>query len=143
MTLLEQLRAMVSTMPPGSSVSLPVDWLRGQLVENGAAPSPDSIPEDLTLEEFAKSVKRAPSTVRGWLNSELLPGAYKLRGRDWRIPPAVATEFLRGQAERDSGSPMHASRTTASLSDWRKFASSASVRQSAAGEGRAHRGGGV
>lgn len=98
MTLAEHLRAMVATMPSGASVSLPVDWLRAQLEEEESSRDTTLAPSDLTLAEIAKRVHRAPSTVRGWLNGGMVPGAYRLRGRDWRVPPSALQAFLRQQA---------------------------------------------
>lgn len=46
-SLLEQLSALVRTMPPGSSISLPVEWLREQIeteITRLAAPPATSTP---------------------------------------------------------------------------------------------------
>ena len=96
--LVEQLRAIVAPLPPGSAVSLPVDWLRAQLDSGASDGAGDGEAEDFTLEEVAERVKRSPSTVRTWCAGGLLPGAYKLRGRDWRIPRVSLRSFLNDEA---------------------------------------------
>ena len=49
---------------------------------------------DMTLEQVANEVGRATSTVRTWCNSNRIAGAYRLNGRDWRIPQASLRKFL-------------------------------------------------
>jgi hypothetical protein len=50
------------------------------------------------MADLAKRYSRKPSTIRGWLERGLFPGAYRLRGRDWRVPASGVEAF--GQAER-------------------------------------------
>jgi excisionase family DNA binding protein len=118
MTLLELLRAMVGPLPPGASLTLPADWLRAKLEGNGE----DEASADLTIEEVALQTKRAPSTVRGWLNQGLISGAYKLRGRDWRIPPKALRDFLEAEKEAPRGRRGSSPNRPVDLTAWRKVA---------------------
>jgi excisionase family DNA binding protein len=80
--LLERLRQMAQSVPPGGSVVVPRDWLDAEL----QALEPTSVvPDDLTVEQAAKHLHRSESTIRDWVESGRLPGAYK-RGRVWRVP---------------------------------------------------------
>lgn len=97
MTLLARLAAMVEALPDGASVALPVGWLRAELEAEGAESSSAPL-ADLTVEALAAELGRSPSTVRGWLIEGSVPGAYKLRGREWRIPRAAVRAFLVDQA---------------------------------------------
>ena len=57
---------------------------------------------DMTLEQVASEVGRATSTVRTWCNSERLTGAYRLCGRDWRIPQAALRKLLDAQGRENA-----------------------------------------
>jgi hypothetical protein len=43
---------------------------------------------DLTPEEAGAALHRSPVTVRAYCSAGLLTGAYRWRGRQWRIPRA-------------------------------------------------------
>lgn len=90
---------------------VPVHWIRERL---GAAADEDRI-SDLTVREAADELDRSPSTVRGWCGDGKLEGAYRFRGREWRIPPAALRAFV--DAEREP-----APREEADLSGWREVA---------------------
>ena len=90
-----RLLAILSELPAEAMVT--VGWLRDKLgggddEQSGARPF-----SDLRIEEAAKEVGRAPSTVRTWCNSGALTGAYRLRGREWRIPRKAIARFLEAQ----------------------------------------------
>ncbi|CAN5888130.1 MAG: helix-turn-helix domain-containing protein [Gemmatimonadetes bacterium] len=93
------LLARLQEWPPGALI--PVEWVRAQLEAEAGQLGEAHAPEtgDLSIEDVARLSNRAPGTVRGWCNSGQLPGAYKLRGRDWRIPRAAYRTFLDRQAE--------------------------------------------
>jgi excisionase family DNA binding protein len=95
---------MVATMPPGSAISLPVDWLRQQLetaeMVHGGTPGGAPALDDLTVESAGKQLGRSASTLRTWCAAGLIPGAYRLRGREWRIPPAALQAMLDREAEK-------------------------------------------
>ena len=106
-------------MPPGTAISLPREVL-GELLDELIHPSGDAREvRDLTLSDVASRVGRALSTVRGWCSSGRLLGAYRLNGRDWRVPAAALDAFLRGQEERRARPARGTSRTT-DLSAWRR-----------------------
>ena len=54
---------------------------------------------DLTVDQAGQLMGRSPSTLRGWCREGLLPGSYRLRGRQWRIPRAAIAAFQRSEAE--------------------------------------------
>lgn len=83
MSLKSELAAMVRTLPDGSAVSLPVNYLKGLLeADERAGGGPDRL---LTLEELAELAGRSVSTVRTWCNSGQIEGAFRLHGREWRV----------------------------------------------------------
>ena len=88
------LLAMLADLP-GDGL-LPVSWLREQLARPAGSDEGLSL-SDLTVEQAAKEIGRARSTVRTWCNSGALEGAYRLRGREWRIPPVGIRRFLDAQ----------------------------------------------
>lgn len=68
--------------------------------------SPDeseSIMRDLTVEEVAEEVGRAPSTIRDWLGSGTLRG-YKLNAKSWRVPRSALREYLDSQGRKEATS---------------------------------------
>ena len=91
----ESLARILEGLPPGSAVSLPVDWLRAQMAAVQETQQ-DSL-ADLTMKKVAEEMGRSVSTVRAWVAQELIPGAYKLRGREWRVPRAGLREFMNRQ----------------------------------------------
>lgn len=102
MSLRSHLASVVEGMPEGASVSLPVDWIRSLLEEEPEA----GVPELLDLEEVAEIVGRAVSTVRTWCNTGELEGAFKLRGREWKVPREALRRFLEEQgSERPDPTP--------------------------------------
>ena len=88
---LDELYRWAKDAPPGTLI--PADSLAAMLsgVEDG-----DDRLADLTVEEAAKQLNRAPSTVRGWLGSGELRG-YRVNGREWRVPRPAVREYLEGQ----------------------------------------------
>lgn len=87
MQIREAVRLLAELAAPGALLQVPrellLDLLAGvpcQVVSSAAEP-------DLTTVEVAAHFKRSPTTVRAWLEAGLIPGAYKLRGRAWRVPP--------------------------------------------------------
>lgn len=96
-TLRERLERMRSALPgPSSSVTLTREDLDALLGH------PDEIDPvaDLTVAQVAEETGRAVSTIRTWLGRGDIPGAYRLHGREWRIPRSALREYLRrgGQA---------------------------------------------
>lgn len=121
MDALARLRQFCDLALPGTMI--PVESLRAALDEaeqGGDVPAEGSDGEDLTLEEAAERVHRAASTVRGWCNSGVLAGAYRLNGRDWRIPPAALRAYLDRQGERARTTAAPRRGKAADLGAWRK-----------------------
>lgn len=105
-------------MPPGSLV--PRDWLLEQL--SGVSPTPSeshSTPAalvDLTIGDLARLFGKQPSTVRAWVERGDFPGAYKLHGKEWRVPPSALDAFQ--QTQRAWSAKPHAG-VKVDLSAWR------------------------
>jgi len=112
------LRIELETMPPGTLV--PRDWLLTRLAsfasatELGVVTPGDLV--DLSIHDLCGLFGRRPSTIRQWLERGDLPGAYRLRGREWRIPRAGVEAFQHSQ--RASSSPTRSMAPT-DLSSWR------------------------
>jgi hypothetical protein len=102
------LRTLAELLPPGGAVSLPREALLEALAE---IPAPAPVPVgDLTVADVAVHFQRSPSTVRGWLEAGRFDDAYKLNGRDWRVPHAALAAFAEAQQ-----------RGKANLGAWRKL----------------------
>jgi excisionase family DNA binding protein len=100
--LLAHLDAMVRALPPGASVTLPVDWLRSELAVTELQEQPTAGRlSDFTVQEVADELGRAPSTVRTWLGAGELEG-YRLNGREWRVSRAAVQAFIARQREGKS-----------------------------------------
>jgi hypothetical protein len=114
------LHALAMALPEGAAVPVPRAWLLELLDGAGDRPTLTVEPADLTAVQVAARFGRHASTVRLWLERGLFPGAYKLRGRDWRVPPSALAAF---DAREREGKP-HARPTpcgkTANLADWRR-----------------------
>ena len=107
---------VLNPLPPDALV--PVGWVRSHLQSGESSHSHESL-EDLDVEAAAALVKRAPSTVRGWLAAGFIPEAYRLRGRHWRIPRAAFRRFLDRQGSEPVSKPAHG-RRGGDLGEWRK-----------------------
>lgn len=128
--LLERLRRELEAIPPGAL--LPRDWLLERLSENSAAASSaeGSAPlVDLSVPDLATLFGKRPSTVRAWLERGDFPGAYKLQGKEWRVPPSGVHAFQNQQRlETGDNRPRDA---VPRLSDWRKSERSERGREAA------------
>lgn len=109
MDLRARLTAVLRPIPSGSLV--PRDWLLGMIEEAG-----ETDDDDLTAEEFGRLRNRAPSTIRTWAAAGRLPGAYRLNGREWRIPRSA----LRALRENGRGEEAEQSPGDGDLSGWRE-----------------------
>ncbi len=108
------LRALADALPAGTAIPIPRELLLVLLDSYAELASPALV--DPAVEEIATRYGRAPSTIRGWCEAGRFPGAYKIHGRQWRIPRASLTAFEAVQRERPAGS---GARSVRSLSDWR------------------------
>jgi hypothetical protein len=87
------LRALVDGAPPGTTISVRADWI-AELVA-GIPEQREGVEVDLTTGEVGRLLSRDEKTVASWCRSGLLTGAYRLRGREWRIPRAALVAFQR------------------------------------------------
>lgn len=93
----EALRLLVDQLEDGQVVSVPVAWARELLADATTGEHP----ELLTVADLAQHYGRAESTVRGWLEAGRFATAFKIEGRDWRVPRDGLAAFDEGQ--RNSG----------------------------------------
>jgi hypothetical protein len=95
----DALLRLAQALPDGTAVPVPRAWLL-EILEGTEAPGATSAPlgMDLTPEEAGAALHRSPVTIRAYCNAGLVPGAYRLRGRQWRIPRAALEAFQ--EAER-------------------------------------------
>src|SRR5436309_2579578 len=119
MSLADRLRALAERLPPGGSLTLTKDGLLNLAASDGGQADQAAVPADFTVAELAARFHRSASTVRDWCEHGRFEGAYKLNGRDWRIPQAGVDAFLikpRGEspvAQKSGESPV------AQLGAWR------------------------
>ena len=109
----ERLRELLGQLPPDAQV--PVRWVLENLDEEQGSDL-----ADLTLEDVANRVGRAVSTIRGWCNSGQLVGAYRLRGRTWRIPQGSLRRFLEAERAQEGQPPTVRPQGPVDLASWRK-----------------------
>jgi len=117
-----QLVALLRALP--DSALVPVGWLRGMLTADspteGLSTEPGAaLVHDFSAKEVGLALGRSASTVRRWLEEGLFVGAYKLRGKSWRVPADSMELFKQAQVASPPAAlqPMHGS-----LSDWRRKA---------------------
>src|SRR5438552_763978 len=111
---LDSLRAALAAMPPGTLV--PRDWVLERLSEDipgvpaAVTPTPPAR-VDLTIRDLAQLFGKQPSTIRAWVERGDFPGAYKLHGKEWRVPVSAVEAFQDRQRRRAKSEPR--------LSAWR------------------------
>ncbi len=110
MSLADRLRALADRLPPGGSLTLTRDGLLNLAASDGGQADEAAAPADLTVADLAARFHRSASTVRDWCEHGRFEGAYKLNGRDWRIPVGSLDAFLAEQ---------RGARPAAKLSAWR------------------------
>src|SRR5262245_26376473 len=105
MSLRARIEALVQAAPPDGTV--PVRWL-GQLLreesDEPTAPTETRLDGivDLSVTDLAQRFRKGPSTIRAWLESGAFPGAYKLNGKEWRVPLDGVIAMQRAQADQQS-----------------------------------------
>src|SRR4051812_922694 len=82
----EALGVLAAIAPPGALIQVPRELLLDLLAGVSGEIESSMAGSDLTTAEVAAHFKRSPTTVRAWLDAGRIPGAYKLRGRAWRVP---------------------------------------------------------
>lgn len=86
-------------MPPGTLV--PRDWLLENLSDTPLASEERARSfVDFTIQQLATMFGKQPSTIRAWVERGDFPAAYKLQGKEWRVPAASVHEF---QARQRAG----------------------------------------
>jgi excisionase family DNA binding protein len=101
--------AAVLALP--DSALVPVGWIR-PLLEAGSG-----CDLGLTVAQVAEMTGRAGSTIRTWCAEGRLPGARRLRGREWRVPQVALTALLDGESERHQ--PQTLPTPSGGLAAWR------------------------
>jgi excisionase family DNA binding protein len=120
-TLEDRLRAIASNLPEGSALVLSAAALESLL-----DPQPVSegrCPQDMTVKEVAKTLKRSAQSVRRLIRSGELD-AYLFRGREYRVTRAALDAFI--GAERRGGSQIPRIKCGAGRADlgaWRRLRS--------------------
>ena len=121
MNIREHLRALLEAAEEGPMIMVPVRWLLDLLDlldgkrANGCS---EVLSADLTADEAAVEVKRSPQTIRNWCRSGHLPGSYKLRNREWRIPRQALQALRTSHLDGDGTGVQQAGRPT-DLGAWR------------------------
>ena len=113
------LLALLRDLPDEALV--PVGWLRQQVEDTGKPGPTSDVAIDMTVQETAHRLGRSASTVRGWCAAGLLPNAYRLRGREWRIPVASIVALQRAEAERAHTRPASAGADKTDVGAWRRY----------------------
>jgi excisionase family DNA binding protein len=110
----ERIRQLMAALPSDGAAVVLTRRDLAALVED--SPSPPAHTRDLSVEDVAEEVGRAPSTVRGWLIAGELQG-YKLNRRDWRVTRKSLREYLEAQAQPPDPEP---SGEAVDIGAWRK-----------------------
>ena len=125
MRLIERLRVLVESAPPDATV--PVRWIAELLDEDAATVEPvirgngsDPIMPDYTVDDIMTAMGRERSTVIGWIHHGDFPGAYKLNGREWRIPRGDWEAFLNRKRHGRKQEPAAPGGHPVDLGRWRK-----------------------
>lgn len=108
------LRALAEAVEPGQAVSVPASWLLAALRDGDPEPPP-ALEVDLTVPQLAARFGKAPSTVRGWLEAGEFSGAYRRRGREWRVPRAAVEAYQ----DRQRAAAPAPTEGAANLGTWR------------------------
>ncbi len=106
------LKAILEALPDDALV--PVRWLRARL--GAPAGTPDDRIGDLSCTDVAKVLGRTPGCIRGWCARGEIPGAYRLNGREWRLPAAALRAYLDAHGSKQSGKDAEA----VDLGAWRR-----------------------
>ena len=98
---------------------VPVRWVRELVAELGLGDgTPGSV--GLTVPQVADLTDRSPSTIRTWCAEGRLPGACRLRGREWRIPRRALDALVAGEGRPSPPRPGGPMKTPpGGLSAWR------------------------
>ncbi len=114
MTALDDLRQAAELLPAGASVTLTREALLAA-IGTGRDETTQVLRDELTVTDLAAQFQRSASTVRGWIEAGRFPGAYKLRGRDWRVTRAAVDVFRAHERGRPSQQTRRSRRVAAAL----------------------------
>ncbi len=106
MNLGDRLLELAERLPPGGSLTLTRDGLLELAAGDEGQPDEPAARADFTIAELAARFHRSASTIRGWCEHSCFEGAYKLNGRDWRVPCAGVDAFLSAQRGEPSVSEL-------------------------------------
>jgi excisionase family DNA binding protein len=108
MSIVDRLRELAERLPPGGSLTLTREGLLDLATADDGESEQPAAPADFTVAELASRFHRSASTVRDWCEHGRFEGAYKLNGRDWRVPPAAVDAFLAEQRGEKQITPLEA-----------------------------------
>jgi excisionase family DNA binding protein len=97
MSVADRLRDLAERLPPGASLTLTREGLLELAAVDGSPANQAAERAESTVCELAIRFHRSASTVRDWCEHGRFEGAYKLNGRDWRIPETAVDAFLAQQ----------------------------------------------
>ena len=114
-----QIREAAALLPDDAWILLPVSAL---LADDDVRGRPRrNLEPDLTTEEAGRIVGRSASTISEWCRRGILSGAYKFRGRAWRIPPDAVCDLQNGNGPNKSSLTLERCCTGRSdLAEWRR-----------------------
>lgn len=126
LTVAERLRLFLGASGPGCSITLTREAVAEWLAEDDTdrAPAEAQERDELTVAEWAELEHRATGTVCSWLAAGLVPGAYKLNGREWRVPREGIVAFKAEQARQHPAPERSRTRERTpgtDISSWRKI----------------------
>lgn len=116
-----RLLALADALPDGASVTLDATALRrlaGIDREEDAGTGAALV--DLTADAVGAELGRSASTIRAWCASARIPGAYRLHGREWRIPRASLRRYLDTQAQGHAPKVKPEGESSVDLGRWRR-----------------------
>jgi hypothetical protein len=114
MSLADRLRELAERLPPGGSLTLTQAGLLELAAMADGQADRTTAGGDLRVTDLAARFHRSASTIRDWCEHARFEGAYKLNGRDWRIPHAAVDAFLARQRGETPGSQLGAWRAVRS-----------------------------
>lgn len=89
----EALRLYAADLPPETLIHVPAGLVMEILGGLRLEPKETPLRLDLTPEQAGTALDRSAITIRAWCAAGLFPGAYKQRGRAWKIPVAAIEAF--------------------------------------------------
>lgn len=125
MRVIQRLRRLVESAPPDATV--PVRWIGEVLDGDEANVEPairangsDPVLPDLSVDDLMSATSRERPTVIGWIHDGYFPGAYKLNGREWRVPRSDWKAFLNRERQGHDRDPTPSGGQDVDLGRWRK-----------------------